>query len=96
MRELEGELRFLHNFGFEKKASMLAAGFIHNRELTFSQSVLALSLILPLGGVNMLLLMNFLKYFKEMSSGEQASSVKIEHLLSLLAIKFHKRNEIIL
>lgn len=31
LRGLEGEMSFLHNFGFEKKAGILAATFLHNR-----------------------------------------------------------------
>jgi hypothetical protein len=72
VRGLEGEMSFLHNFGFEKKASILAATFLHNREFSFSQAVLAMRLILPLGGVSLLLLMNFIKFFKEVAVGESA------------------------
>lgn len=90
-------MSFLHNFGFEKKASILAATFLHNREFTFSQAVLAMRLILPLGGVSLLLLMNFIKFFKEVAAGENAAqTIKVEHLLSLLGLKFLKRNEMII
>lgn len=56
---------------------MLAASFIHNREFSFSQTVMALCLIVPLGGVNMLLLMNTIKYFKEVAQGDQAGQIKL-------------------
>jgi hypothetical protein len=96
MRGLAGEMNFLHNFGFEKKANLLAATFIHNREFSFSQAVVALALVVPLGGVSLLLLMNFVKYFKEVAYGEKASEIQLEHLLSILGLKFLKRNEIII
>jgi hypothetical protein len=90
-------MSFLHNFGFEKKAGILAATFIHNRDFTFSQAVLAMRLILPLGGVSLLLLMNFIKFFKEVAAGEKATqTIKMEHLLYLLGLKFLKRNEMII
>jgi hypothetical protein len=93
---LAGEMSFLHNFGFEKKASILASTFIYKREFSFSQAVLVMRLLFPLGGVSLLLLSNFIKYFKEVAYGQNAGAIKIEHLLSLLGLKFLKRNEMII
>jgi hypothetical protein len=70
-------MSFLHNFGFEKKASILAATFMHNREFSLSQAVLALRLVIPLGGVSLLLLMNFIKFFKEVANGDQAGTIRV-------------------
>lgn len=70
VRGFDGEMNFLHNFGFEKRASILAATFMHNRELSIGQAVQAMTLILPLGGVNMLLYINFIKFFKEVAYGK--------------------------
>lgn len=53
-------------------------------------------MVASLGGVNILFYMNFIKYFKEISTGKAAQKIKIEQLLTLLSIKFVKRNEIII
>lgn len=57
---------------------------------------MAYKLLASLGGVNILFYMNFIKYFKEVSTGKTAQKIKIEQVLTLLSIKFVKRNEIII
>lgn len=91
-RAITNRISFLHNFGFEKKASLIAATFLHKREMTLNQAIMAYKLLASLGGINILFYMNFVKYFKEISTGKAAEEIKIEQVLTLLSIKFVKRN----
>lgn len=91
-RAITNRISFLHNFGFEKKASLIAATFLHKREMTLSQAIMAYKMLASLGGVSVLFYMNFIKYFKEVSTGKAPQEIKIEQILTLLSIKFVKRN----
>lgn len=76
-RNITNRISFLHNFGFEKKASLIAANFLHKREMTLNQAITAYKMLASLGGVNILFYMNFIKFFKEISNGKAAQQIKI-------------------